>query len=30
MHCKQALCGVFSPSWIDWTCERFRGVKTQI
>ena len=30
MHCKQALCGVFSPSWIDWTCERFRGVRTQI
>lgn len=30
MHCKQALCSVFSPSWIDWAYERFRGVRTQI
>lgn len=30
IHYKQALCGVFSPFWIDWAYERFCGVRTQI
>lgn len=30
MHCKQALCGVFSLFWTDWAYERLRGVGMQI